>query len=82
MSSEARADTFDRAVALIRRVARDPAVAIRPETRLVADLGLESVQVLELVCAVERGFGIAIDAEDAAPVVTVADLVDAIEART
>jgi acyl carrier protein len=48
--------------------------AIDSGTRLVADLGLESVRILEFVVEVEDRFDVAIDMESLSNVYSVADL--------
>ena len=47
---------------------------LRPEQRLVEDLGLDSVGLLSLAVAVEDHFRICLDAEDEAQIRTVGDL--------
>lgn len=47
---------------------------LRPEQRLVEDLGLDSVGLLSLAVAVEDHFRICLDAEDEAEIRTVGDL--------
>jgi acyl carrier protein len=69
----------------VARVARDelgldPAT-IRPEARLVEDLGLDSLRLLTLAAEVENRFRVALEPEDDAAIVTVGDLVAALERR-
>ena len=49
-------------------------VALTPDSALVADLGLESVQIIEFLCEVEDHFDIVIGEDSLADVVTVSDL--------
>lgn len=58
----------------------DPA-AIRPEARLVEDLGLDSLRLLTLAAEVENRFRVALEPEDDAAIATVGDLVAALERR-
>lgn len=58
----------------------DPA-AILPEARLVEDLGLDSLRLLTLAAEVENRFRVALEPEDDASIVTVGDLVAALERR-
>ncbi len=51
------------------------------DTRLVADLGLESIQILELIVAIERAFDIRIDEREVVPIITIGDLIGAIAQR-
>ncbi len=48
--------------------------ALVPGTALIADLGLESIQVIEFLCEVEDHFDLAIDEDSLADVHTIADL--------
>lgn len=61
-------------------LALDPA-AILPEARLVEDLGLDSLRLLTLAAEVENRFQVALEPEDDAAIVTVGDLVAALERR-
>jgi acyl carrier protein len=49
--------------------------ALRPEVRLVEDLGLDSFRMLALAVEVENGFEICLSEEAEAEIVTVGDLV-------
>lgn len=51
-------------------------ITLTPESALVADLGLESVQIIEFLCEVEDHFDIVIGEDSLADVVTVSDLAD------
>lgn len=50
-----------------------------PESRLIEDLGLDSLRLLTLAVAVEDTFGICLDEEDEASLETVGDLMTVIE---
>ena len=52
---------------------------VKPESRFVEDLGADSLDVVELVMALEEKFGIDIPDEDAEKIQTVADAVKYIE---
>ena len=54
---------------------------LRPEQRLVEDLGLDSVGLLSLAVAVEDHFRICLDAEDEAEIRTVGDLLRVLERK-
>lgn len=47
---------------------------VQPETRLVADLGSDSLDDIEIVMAMEDEFGLEISDDDAEKCVTVADI--------
>ena len=51
-------------------------VTLTPDSALVADLGLESVQIIEFLCEVEDHFDIVIGEDSLADVVTVSDLAE------
>jgi long-chain acyl-CoA synthetase len=61
---------------LLERVARVPPERLRPETRLVEDLGLASLDLVELGAGFEEEFGVALPEERMAAA-TVADLEEA-----
>ena len=54
---------------------------MRPEARLVEDLGLDSLKLLMLAAAVENRFRVALTPADDARIRTVADLVAALEEK-
>ena len=56
----------------------DPA-SITMDTNLVDDLGADSLDVVELIMALEDSFGIAISDEDAAELYTVRRIVEYLE---
>jgi acyl carrier protein len=55
---------------------------IVPEARLVEDLGLDSLDAVELAIAVERKFDIEVPEEELAKLKTVADMLALVENRT
>jgi acyl carrier protein len=59
-----------------------PAEQIVPEARLVEDLGLDSLDAVELAIAVERKFDIEVPEEELAKLKTVADMLALVESRT
>ena len=58
-----------------------PAEKIVPEARLIEDLGLDSLDAVELAIAVERRFNIDVPEEALTKLKTVADMVTLVEAR-
>lgn len=52
---------------------------VKPEARLIEDLGADSLDAMEMVTAVEERFGITIPDEDAQKVKTVAELIALVE---
>ena len=66
------------AAELAQQFELDPA-SITMETNLVDDLGADSLDVVELIMALEDSFGIAISDEDAAELYTVRRIVEYLE---
>ncbi len=54
---------------------------IKPESRFIEDLGADSLDVVELVMAIEEKFGIEIPDEDAEKIRTVQDALNYINAK-
>ena len=55
---------------------------VAPDTELMDDLGLESLDIVELVMAVEDEFDIEIPDEDADRMVTIEDVIDYVRENT
>jgi long-chain acyl-CoA synthetase len=66
------------ALAVIAEITHKPMEAIRPADNLELDLGLDSMQRVELLVAVETALGAALDESLASEVYTVRELVDAV----
>jgi acyl carrier protein len=58
-----------------------PAEQLLPEARLVEDLGLDSLDAVELAISVERKFDIEVPEEELTKLKTVADMVALVESR-
>ena len=58
-----------------------PAEQLVPEARLVEDLGLDSLDAVELAISVERKFEIEVPEEELTKLKTVADMVALVESR-
>lgn len=58
-----------------------PPDQVTPDARLVEDLGLDSLDAVELAMAVERRFAIEVAEEELAQLKTVADVVELIDRR-
>ncbi len=57
------------------------ATEVTPEASFIEDLGADSLDIVELVMALEEEYGIEISDEDAEKVRTVKDVVDYIQAH-
>jgi len=58
-----------------------PAEQLVPEARLVEDLGLDSLDAVELAISVERKFDIEVPEEELTKLKTVADMVALVQSR-
>lgn len=67
-----------RAIDAIRKSLREPQRAVAPNDNLELDLGLDSMERVELLVAVEQALGATLPDETASHVYTVRDLVDAV----
>jgi len=67
-------ETFEAVERILRTLCSD-AGDLRPETNLVADLGLDSIGQLDLVVELENRFAIALELEEDQEVITIANLV-------
>lgn len=68
----------------IARLARDKVGfegVVEPTSRLVEDLGLDSISLMTLAMAVEDHFEVCIDEDDESRILTVADLISVVEQK-
>lgn len=80
MSSETYA-VFERVVELLSSHSNVD-TTITPETRIVADLAIDSVEMFDLMMEIEETFEISFSVEESAEIETVGALTEAIIART
>ena len=74
-ATSASADRFERdTIEILKRISRRP-IEPTPQSELLADLGFDSLQVLELVGELEDHFGIAVPLNDLNHIRTVAHVV-------
>lgn len=71
----------DRTIALIAEAAGVAVDKVKPETHLVNDLNLDSLDRVELTMDLEDEFAIEIPDEEAEPLVTVQQVVDYLASR-
>lgn len=55
---------------------------VKPESDIIKDLGLDSLDIVDMLMYVEEEFGVSIDDGDVAEMKTVADVVKFIESQT
>ena len=72
---------FDLLKEIIAEVLNVDAAEIKLSTTFVDDLGADSLDAIELVCSLERTFGLAISDEEAMDLKTVRQIVDYVEAH-
>ncbi len=65
-----------RLFALVAEQSGFPADDIKPESNLVSDLGMDSLDLIETCMAVEEEFDVMIDDEEAERYATVGDIMD------
>jgi len=66
----------------VRTIARIPQhVAISADSRLVEDLGIDSLDLVSIVLTAQETYGVAIDEDDVAELRTMADLILYVERR-
>jgi long-chain acyl-CoA synthetase len=71
-------DDVKRALAIVRESSRNPLDILRPSHNLELDLGLDSMQRIELLTALEQQLGSAVPEAQLAEIYSVRDLVDAV----
>ncbi len=84
MSSELkfeRSAIEEELIRILRGAVNNPPRLV-PETNIVADLGLESVQIIEYLCEVEDRFDLIIDENSLADTQTIAELATVVENLT
>jgi acyl carrier protein len=74
-------DTIATVIADVRRLEKSSLPALQPESSLIGDLALSSLEVMKLALALEQRFGVTIEEGAEFSVRTIGDLVAFIEAR-
>ncbi len=72
---------FEKVAAIIAKELDKDVSNIKMETRLVEDLGADSLDAVEIMFSLEEEFGMEIDDESAQTIKTVGDLVKYIESH-
>ena len=71
--------TIDKVKEIISKQLNKPVEEITEEKEVVKDLGADSLDVVEMLMALEEEFSITVSEEDAVGIKTVGDIVKAIE---
>ena len=82
MEVEALSVSRQTALTVISEIAKKDLTTLKPETELVADLGIDSPSALKMMVELEERLGIVIEDEDATRLNTVGDVLDYIERAT
>ena len=74
-------ETKERVLNILDEQLGIPATEIKENNLLIEDLGMDSLDVVEIIMSVETEFGLKIDDNEAATIRTVKDLIDKIEEK-
>lgn len=72
-------DIFDKVTELLASQLPVDKVVMKPESRMIEDLGADSANIMILICDVENEFNITVDNDVLGRIVTVDDLVKYLE---
>ena len=73
---------FDKVKAILMEQLNLQADKIKLESKIVEDLGADSLDVVELLMTMEDSFGVSVSDEEAVNLKTVGDIVKMLEAKT
>ena len=74
-------EIFDKVTELLASQLPVDQAAMKPESRMIEDLGADSANIMILICDVENEFGITVDNDMLTKIVTVDDLVKYLESE-
>ena len=72
---------LDKIMDLLAKQLRIDANTLSPDTNIVEDLGADSLDIVEMLMAIEENFGITVSDEEAVTLKTIADVADFIEKK-
>jgi acyl carrier protein len=74
-------ENFKRLQYIVGQQLEVPTTKIKPETHFIHDLGADSLDVVELVMAIENEFGIEIEDQIASQIATIQDALNYIQEK-
>lgn len=74
-----REEILERLTGVIREIMCDSSVEVTEEMNLIDDLGLDSLEAMELMMEVENEFGVEIPQDEISSFVKVQDFIDYLE---
>jgi acyl carrier protein len=66
---------------IIKDILTDDVEKIKPEAKLIDDLGADSLTAVEIVMEIEKELGVDIDDSEVEKIVTVQDVINIVEAK-
>ena len=66
---------------IIKDILTDDVEKIKPEAKLIDDLGADSLTAVEIVMEIEEELGVDIDDSEVEKIVTVQDIINIVEAK-
>ena len=66
---------------IIKDILTDDVEKIKPESKLIDDLGADSLTAVEIVMELEKELGVDIDDSEVEKIVTVQDVINIVEAK-
>lgn len=72
---------LDKIMELLAKQLRIDVNTLSPDTNIIEDLGADSLDVVEMLMAIEENFGISVSDEEAITLKTISDVADFIERK-
>ena len=72
---------LEKIMELLAKQLRIDVNTLSPDTNIIEDLGADSLDVVEMLMAIEENFGITVSDEEAVTLKTIADVADFIEKK-
>ena len=66
---------------IIKDILTDDVEKIKPEAKLIDDLGADSLTAVEIVMEIEKELGVDIDDSEVEKIVTIQDIINIVEAK-